>query len=216
MVAVERCPITSTCGPASRRHFKHASQRIHKPPCRSLAAQSLSIDNEEIERDIGISAAGLSAELGTHFVRPVVGNDGFGMALANGGQRTDGVVVLELKRPSAVEAATCLQAVQRGRLARQPRYTRAHFGRALVRLDRGDYPGAIRALETLLRLDRDKCYELLSTASRRFLEKEAAIQEVSRLLGKKHVRGELKAHLKLRKSARILAQRQPCKCVMPP
>ena len=45
--------------------------------------------------------------------------------------------------------------LERGSLARQPRYTRAHFELALVRLDRGDYPGAIRALETLLRLDRD-------------------------------------------------------------
>jgi len=30
-------------------------------------------------------------------VRPVVGNEGFGMTLANCGQRTDGVVVLELE-----------------------------------------------------------------------------------------------------------------------
>jgi len=58
---------------------------------------SLSIDSEEIERDIGISAAGVSGELGTHFVRPSVGNDGFGMTLANCGQRQDGVVVLELE-----------------------------------------------------------------------------------------------------------------------
>jgi len=58
---------------------------------------SLMVDNEEIERDIGISAAGLSAELGTHFVRPVVLQDGFGMTLANCGQRQDGVVVLELE-----------------------------------------------------------------------------------------------------------------------
>jgi len=58
---------------------------------------SLSIDNEEIERDIGITGAGLSAEMGTHFVKPVVGTDGFGMTLANCGQRTDGVVVLELE-----------------------------------------------------------------------------------------------------------------------
>jgi len=57
----------------------------------------LTIDEEEIEQDIGISASGLSAELGTHFVRPVVGNEGFGMTLANCGQRTDGVVVLELE-----------------------------------------------------------------------------------------------------------------------
>jgi len=58
---------------------------------------SLSIDNEEIERDIGITGAGLSAEMGTHFVRPCVGGEGFGMTLANCGQRTDGVVVLELE-----------------------------------------------------------------------------------------------------------------------
>lgn len=57
----------------------------------------LSVDNEEIERDIGISAAGLAGELGTHFVRPVVDSDGFGMTLANCGQRQDGVVVLELE-----------------------------------------------------------------------------------------------------------------------
>jgi len=57
----------------------------------------LTVDEEEIERDIGISAAGLAGELGTHFVRPVVDNDGFGMTLANCGQRTDGVVVLELE-----------------------------------------------------------------------------------------------------------------------
>jgi len=57
----------------------------------------LSVDNEEIERDIGISAAGLAGELGTHFVRPIVDNDGFGMTLANCGQRQDGVVVLELE-----------------------------------------------------------------------------------------------------------------------
>jgi len=104
------------------------------------------VDNEEIERDIGISAAGLAGELGTHFVRPVVDDDGawplsihplakpslarlmlcfdgrmhndtytcaclmddcsspslccgagFGMTLANCGQREDGVVVLELE-----------------------------------------------------------------------------------------------------------------------
>jgi len=58
---------------------------------------SLQIDNEEIERDIGITGAGLSTEMGTHFVRPVVGTDGFGMTLANCGQRADGVVVLELE-----------------------------------------------------------------------------------------------------------------------
>jgi len=57
----------------------------------------LSVDSEEIERDIGISAAGLAGELGTHFVRPVVDSDGFGMTLANCGQRQDGVVVLELE-----------------------------------------------------------------------------------------------------------------------
>ena len=52
----------------------------------------LQVDNEEIERDIGISAAGLAGELGTHFVRPSVDEDGFGMTLANCGQRQDGVV----------------------------------------------------------------------------------------------------------------------------
>ncbi|KOO53257.1 hypothetical protein Ctob_013110 [Chrysochromulina tobinii] len=52
---------------------------------------------QEIERDIGITGAGLSTEMGTHFVRPVVGTDGFGMTLANCGQRADGVVVLELE-----------------------------------------------------------------------------------------------------------------------
>ena len=57
----------------------------------------LAVDGEEIERDLGISAAGLSTELGTHFVRPQVGQDGFGMTLANCGQRSDGVVVLELE-----------------------------------------------------------------------------------------------------------------------
>lgn len=57
----------------------------------------LCIDGEPIERDIGISAMGLSAELGTHFVCPVVGEQGFGMTLANCGQREDGVVVLELE-----------------------------------------------------------------------------------------------------------------------
>ena len=57
----------------------------------------LSVDDEEIERDIGISAAGLAGELGTHYVRPQVDNDGFGMTLANCGQRQDGVVVLELE-----------------------------------------------------------------------------------------------------------------------
>ena len=57
----------------------------------------LSVDNEEIERDIGISAAGLAGELGTHFVRPIVDQDGFGMTLANCGQRQDGVVILELE-----------------------------------------------------------------------------------------------------------------------
>ena len=57
----------------------------------------LSVDNEEIERDIGIKAAGLAGELGTHFVRPIVESDGFGMTLANCGQRQDGVVVLELE-----------------------------------------------------------------------------------------------------------------------
>jgi len=58
---------------------------------------SLTIEGEEIERDIGISAAGLAGELGTHFVEPQVGQDGFGMTLANCGQRQDGVVVLELE-----------------------------------------------------------------------------------------------------------------------
>ena len=58
---------------------------------------SLSVDGEEIERDIGISAAGLAGELGTHYVRPTVTDDGFGMTLANCGQRQDGVVVLELE-----------------------------------------------------------------------------------------------------------------------
>jgi len=57
----------------------------------------LAIGGEEIEQDIGISASGLSAELGTHFVRPIVASEGFGMTLANCGQRTDGVVVLELE-----------------------------------------------------------------------------------------------------------------------
>ncbi|KAL1520602.1 hypothetical protein AB1Y20_022178 [Prymnesium parvum] len=57
----------------------------------------LTIGGEEIEQDIGISASGLSSELGTHFVRPIVGKEGFGMTLANCGQRTDGVVVLELE-----------------------------------------------------------------------------------------------------------------------
>ena len=60
-------------------------------------SDELRIDDEPIERDLGITAAGLSAELGTHFVRPYVDSDGFGMTLANCGQRTDGVVVLELE-----------------------------------------------------------------------------------------------------------------------
>ena len=57
----------------------------------------LRIDDEPIERDLGITAAGLSAELGTHFVRPAapVHGAGFGMTLANCGNRSDGVVVIE-------------------------------------------------------------------------------------------------------------------------
>ena len=38
-----------------------------------------------------------TGEMGTHFVRPVVGTEGFGITLANCGQRGDGVVVLELE-----------------------------------------------------------------------------------------------------------------------
>ena len=59
----------------------------------------LRIDDEPIERDLGITAAGLSAELGTHFVRPAapVHGAGFGMTLANCGNRSDGVVVIELE-----------------------------------------------------------------------------------------------------------------------
>lgn len=58
---------------------------------------SLSIDNEEIERDLNISAPGLSSDIGTHFVRPSASPDGFGMTLANCGNRSDGVVVIELE-----------------------------------------------------------------------------------------------------------------------
>ena len=103
------CVLLAICPPYARhlpaiylRPALHACRmssargRQHSLAPRSLA-QSLSIDNEEIERDIGISAVGLSAELGTHLVRPIVGNDGFGMTLANCGQRADGVVVLELE-----------------------------------------------------------------------------------------------------------------------
>ena len=59
----------------------------------------LRIDDEPIERDLGITAAGLSAELGTHFVRPAapLHGAGFGMTLANCGNRSDGVVVIELE-----------------------------------------------------------------------------------------------------------------------
>ena len=59
---------------------------------------ALAVDGEEIERDIGIRAAGVAGDIGTHHVRPVVDNDeGLGMTLANCGQRQDGVVVLELE-----------------------------------------------------------------------------------------------------------------------
>lgn len=62
-------------------------------------SDELRIDDEPIERDLGITAAGLSAELGTHFVRPAapVHGAGFGMTLANCGNRSDGVVVIELE-----------------------------------------------------------------------------------------------------------------------
>lgn len=70
---------------------------IQRPAPPAGFTYHLSVDGEEIEQDIGISAAGLSTELGTHFVRPQVGSDGFGMTLANCGQRKDGVVVLELE-----------------------------------------------------------------------------------------------------------------------
>jgi len=58
---------------------------------------ALSIDAEEIERDLSITAPGLSADIGTHFVRPHASTDGFGMTLANCGNRRDGVVVIELE-----------------------------------------------------------------------------------------------------------------------
>ena len=62
-------------------------------------SDELRIDDEPIERDLGITAAGLSAELGTHFVRPAapLHGAGFGMTLANCGNRSDGVVVIELE-----------------------------------------------------------------------------------------------------------------------
>ena len=44
-------------------------------------------------------------------------------------------------------------ALVQGSLRLRPRYTRALQELALVRLDRGDYSGAIRTLEELLRLD---------------------------------------------------------------
>jgi hypothetical protein len=62
----------------------------------------LSISGEEIERDMGISAPGLSGELGTRLVR-VAARRAFGMTLANCGMRRDGVVVIDLEqgRPAA-------------------------------------------------------------------------------------------------------------------
>lgn len=57
----------------------------------------LTIDNEDIERDLNISAPGLSADIGTHFVRPCASSEGFGMTLANCGNRADGVVIIELE-----------------------------------------------------------------------------------------------------------------------
>jgi len=57
----------------------------------------LEIDEAEIEREIGISAPGLSIEIGTHFVTPQVERRGFGMTLANCGMRKDGVVIIELE-----------------------------------------------------------------------------------------------------------------------
>ena len=65
----------------------------------------LTIGGEDIERDLNISAPGLSADIGTHFVRPCASSDGFGMTLANCGNRRDGVVIIELE--PGLPAHTC-------------------------------------------------------------------------------------------------------------
>ena len=94
------------------RHHRHTSTVTTSSTTTSQTAEiliipgrsagfkyELRIDDEPIERDLGITAAGLSAELGTHFVRPAapVHGAGFGMTLANCGNRSDGVVVIELE-----------------------------------------------------------------------------------------------------------------------
>ena len=57
----------------------------------------LFIDGEPIERELAISAPGLSADMGSHFVQMRRSPNGFGMTLANCGMRNDGVVVIELE-----------------------------------------------------------------------------------------------------------------------
>ena len=94
------------------RHHRHTSTVTTSSTTTSQTAEiliipgrsagfkyELRIDDEPIERDLGITAAGLSAELGTHFVRPAapLHGAGFGMTLANCGNRSDGVVVIELE-----------------------------------------------------------------------------------------------------------------------
>ena len=58
----------------------------------------LFIDGEPIERELAISAPGLSADMGSHFVQMRRSPNGFGMTLANCGMRDDGVVVIELDK----------------------------------------------------------------------------------------------------------------------
>ena len=58
----------------------------------------------------------------------------------------------------ARELSKAESALMSGSLTLRPRYARAMHELALVRLDQGDYTGAIKVLEDLLRLDRDFPY----------------------------------------------------------
>jgi len=92
--------MTALVDRGSRHNFEVAGHQAEVTivPGRSAGFKYfLEIDNEPIEREIGIKAAGLSAEIGTHFVMPRVAGKGFGMTLANCGKREDGVVIIELE-----------------------------------------------------------------------------------------------------------------------
>ena len=78
-------------------HTPHTQVAITPGASSSSFQYQLFIDGEPIERELAISAPGLSADMGSHFVQMRRSPNGFGMTLANCGMRDDGVVVIELE-----------------------------------------------------------------------------------------------------------------------